>query len=152
MDAGEVIKDILDYFYEGYYRDGFSFFRRSSEPLKERLREVYFNSYRNRNEPLRDEENFAKYIKFSKRSLKERNLAVKSCGKFRKLIYSNFSELRPRTGDFISAALSSIFLSLSEKASFDSSLKEEIIKKLIYNGYSHLFDNEEKTNSNNDKR
>ena len=115
MDAGEVIKNILDYFHEGYYKEGFSFFRRSSEPLKERLREAYFNSYRNRNEPLCD-------------------------------------ELRPRTGDFISAVLSSIFLGLSEKASFDSSLKEEIIKKLICNGYSHLFDNEGKNNSNNDKR
>lgn len=46
MDCDRVVEDILRYFIEGFEREGFGFFRRPYDKLKEKLREDYFNAYR----------------------------------------------------------------------------------------------------------
>lgn len=46
MDCDRVVENILGYFIEGFNREGFGFFRRPRDKLKEKLREDYFNAYR----------------------------------------------------------------------------------------------------------
>jgi|SRR3989344_5734154 len=77
MDCRAIVIEIANYFAEGYNRERFSFFTRSSEHLKKRLRAVYFDRYRqSENDLVPRTGNFisAVYVEILRDILEEKDL------------------------------------------------------------------------------